>query len=97
MGMNDYKTWLSLSCEQRQEQILSWDVYAREGLGFVISAAGELVLKSEFPILDVGAGTYHGGQWVIHAYVSKAVYPECPQSFEREFAGFPIVWIELNG
>jgi hypothetical protein len=70
-----YEDWLSLGEEEREAVLMSWNAYEREGIGFPYIAAGRLALTSETPVLDVRVGTYHGGEYVLHAYVADDLVP----------------------
>jgi hypothetical protein len=76
----DYDGWLALSAEQKLQVSQSWNVYKREGVGFVLCAAGRLVLASACKVIDAKPGIFHGGEWVIHGYVDKKDFPLMPAS-----------------
>jgi len=93
--IHSYDDWLALSDQERLDTKLGWDAYQRESIGFPYVAAGRLAIASDRKILDVSVGTYHGGEYLIHATVSDDVFRECPPMLSEEFEGFRIVWMTL--
>jgi hypothetical protein len=91
-----YEDWLALSDSERKSVKETWNAYRREGVGFVYCAAGRLAISSSFPIYQVQAGTYHGGEWVIHAFVDDERIPELPNCWDATFAGFRIYWFPVS-
>ena len=68
----------------------------REGVGFAYAAAGRLAIASDTPLLDVRLGTYHGGVYVLHAYVEDAAVPNLPKMLEQTFEGFRVAWYPVS-
>ena len=91
-----YDEWLALSDEQQATVLLAWDAYGREGIGFPYTAAGRLAIASETPVLDLRVGTYHGGEYVLHAYVADAAIPILPRSLQQTFEGFRVIWLPAS-
>lgn len=87
-----YEDWLALSDEQREAVAASWNAYEREGIGFAYAAAGRLAIASDTPVLDVRIGTYHGGEYLLHAYVDDAAVTKLPKLLEQTFEGFRVAW-----
>ena len=94
--VKSYEDWLSLTEEGRQEEKMSWNAYEREQIGIPTIASGRLALASERKILDTAVGTYHGGEYLIHATVSEEDFEDCPPMLAEEFEGFRIVWMSLG-
>jgi hypothetical protein len=92
----NYDEWLALTDEQRDAVLLNWDAYEREGIGFPYVAAGRLAIASATPILDVRVGTYHGGEYVLHAFVADAAISNLPKSLEQSFEGFRVIWLPVS-
>ena len=91
-----YEDWLALDEEQREVVLMSWNAYEREGIGFPYIAAGRLALTSDTAILDVRVGTYHGGEYVLHAYVADAAVPNLPPMLQQSFEGFRVIWMPVS-
>ena len=87
-----YEQWLTLPDDERLKMTRSWNAYRREGIGIPLVAGGRFALASQTPILDVRIGTYHGGEYVIHAFVSEDDLPRMPPPLESEFEGFRIIY-----
>ena len=88
-----YEEWLALSDEQREATLFAWNAYEREGVGFPYTAAGRLAIASETPVLDVRVGTYHGGEYVLHAYVADSAVTNLPKMLQQTFEGFRVIWL----
>lgn len=95
--INCYKDWLALSAQERFDAKMSWNAYERESIGIPYTAAGRLAISSERKVLDVAVGTYHGGEYLIHATVSDEDFRNCPRMLSEEFEGFRIVWFPVSG
>jgi hypothetical protein len=91
-----YEEWLALNDQERESVLFSWNAYEREGIGFPYTAAGRLAIASETPVLDVRVGTYHGGEYLLQAYVADAAVPNLPTTFEQTFEGFRVVWLPVS-
>ncbi|TWB87043.1 hypothetical protein FB106_1272 [Synechococcus sp. Ace-Pa] len=89
--------WISATDDERSEQSSEWDAYSREGLGYALVACGQLAIESRGMVVDALPGIYHGGSWVINAYVRHADLSSCPPSLKVYVLGFPVCWIGLNG
>ena len=89
---DNYEAWLALSDSERDALVGGWNAYEREGIGFAYTAAGRLAIVSATPILDLRIGTYHGGEYLIHAYVDDAAVPDLPSPLEQAFEGFRVWW-----
>lgn len=89
-----YEEWMLLDKASKEKVSQNWNVYEGEGLGFALCAAGRLILSSSFKVIDVRPGVYHGGEWVLHAYVGNNDFPEMPMMLEQEFDGFRIIWMQ---
>ena len=93
----NYEAWLSLSPEDQEKVHLGvWKTYEREGFGFPFTAAGRLAICSEVKVLDCCIGTYHGGEYVLHMYVSDEDYPSMPKSLKQVFEGFRVIWFPMS-
>ena len=91
-----YDEWLSLTTEERETVLMSWNSYEREGIGFPYIAAGRLALTSNTPVLDIRVGTYHGGEYVLHAYVADAAASKMPPMLHQSFEGFRVIWLPVS-
>jgi hypothetical protein len=91
-----YDEWLALTDQQRDEVLMAWNAYDREAVGFPYVAAGHLAIESTTPVLDVRVGTYHGGEYVLHAYVADAAVANLPKSLEQTFEGFRVFWLPVS-
>jgi hypothetical protein len=91
-----YEDWLALSETERQAVHQGWNVYDREGYGFAVCAAGRLVIQSPTKIYHVEVGTYHGGEYVLHACVADEDFPKLPRQFEQTFEGFKVFWMPVS-
>ena len=94
--IHGYEDWLALTDQQRLDAKMSWDAYERESIGVPYAAAGRLAIASKRKILDVSVGTYHGGEYLIHATVSDDHFKDCPPMLTEEFEGFRIVWMPMS-
>ena len=90
------KNGLELSDEQREAVATSWNAYEREGIGFAYAAAGRLAIASDTPVLDVRIGTYHCGEYLVHAYVDDAAVPKLLKMLEPTFEGFRVAWYPVS-
>ncbi|HEY7087293.1 MAG TPA: hypothetical protein VH518_04340 [Tepidisphaeraceae bacterium] len=88
-----YEDWLALSDAQKQAIKFQWNAYAREGIGFPLTAAGRLAISSSVPVLDGQVGTYHGGEYVLNMFVAESVVGSLPGMLEQTFEGFRVVWL----
>ena len=93
---DSYEEWLSLSDDDRAEAKAGWDAYEREQIGIPYTAAGRFAIASPRAILDVSVGTYHGGEYLIHATVSDEEFSDCPPMLSEEFEGFRVAWLSLT-
>jgi hypothetical protein len=91
-----YEHWISLSDEQRDAVRASWNAYEREGIGFAYAAAGRLAIASSTPVLDIRVGIYHGGEYVLHAYVADCAVADLPKLPEQTFEGFRVAWLPVS-
>jgi hypothetical protein len=91
-----YEDWLALTDQERFDVKLGWNAYERESIGIPYTAAGRLAIVSERKILDLNIGTYHGGEYLIHATVSDTDFKDCPPMLTEEFEGFRIVWMPIS-
>jgi hypothetical protein len=93
--IDSYEDWLAMTDKERLDTKMSWDAYERESIGVAYTAAGRLAITSERKILDLAIGTYHGGEYLIHATVSQEDFKDCPPMLTEEFEGFRIVWLSV--
>jgi hypothetical protein len=85
----EYENWLSMSDEERNQIIRSWNPY--EGDGHEILEKAFERFKESFGkpkgVLHLHCGLYHGGMFIIGVTVSKGSRVQVPKSFE----GFPVI------
>jgi len=93
---SSYEDWLALTDIEKREVHRSWNVYNREGYGFPVCATGRLIISSLTKIFEVEVGTWHGGEYVLNAYVTDEDYPKMPQPLEQTFEGFRVFWMPLS-
>jgi hypothetical protein len=93
---SSYEEWLRLSDEQKREVHRGWNVYDREGFGFPICAVGRLAIQSPVKVYEVKVGTWHGGEYILHAYVADEDHPKMPQPLEQTFEGFRVFWMPVS-
>ena len=91
-----YEEWLALSEEHKQSAKAGWNAYERQCVGFPYTAAGRLAIQSPIPVLDVRVGTYHNGEYVLHAYVADSAVDSLPKMLEQTFEGFRVVWLAVS-
>ena len=91
-----FEEWLALADEQRDAVHKSWNVYDREGIGFAYTAGGRLAIASDTYVFDIQVGTYHGGVYVLHAYVADAAMQNLPKMLEQRFEGFHVIWLPVS-
>jgi hypothetical protein len=84
-----YEDWLSMSDEERNQIIRSWNPYEGEGREIVEKAFERFKESFGKPkgVLDLHCGLYHGGMLIIGVTVSKGSRVRVPKSFE----GFPVI------
>ena len=92
----NYEDWLALSEREKESAKAGWNAYEREGIGFPHTAAGRLAISSRTPVLDVRVGTYHGGEYVLHAYVADSALESLPKMLEQTFEGFRVIWLPVS-
>jgi hypothetical protein len=85
-----------LECSDEEREIIksSWSAYDGDGIGFVLHSAGRLALESEYKIHRVTPGIYHGGAWVLNAYVSEGETKKLPEPWTVSVDGFYVIWIQ---
>jgi hypothetical protein len=91
-----YEEWLSFDDQQREAVLTTWNAYEREGIGFAYTAAGRLAIASEIPVVDLRVGTYHGGEYILHAYVDDAAVSNLPKMLAQKFEGFRVAWYPVS-
>jgi hypothetical protein len=94
---NSYVEWLALSDDERRHVHFElWNVYERDGIGFAFAAAGRLAISSPTKILDVRIETYHGGEYLIGAFVNDVAIDTLPPPLEQSFEGFRVAYRPLS-
>ncbi|MDP4623573.1 MAG: hypothetical protein NWT08_00405 [Akkermansiaceae bacterium] len=91
--ISSYEEWLELSEVEQEDLKLSWNTYERENIGIPYTAAGRLAISSKHQVLDVTVGTYHCGEYLIHATVPSSEHPSCPSPLSQRFEGFRVMWL----
>ncbi|MCD0459085.1 hypothetical protein [Roseiconus lacunae] len=94
LPLNSYDAWLALS-EPEQEHIKNniWNAYNRDRIDIPFTALARLISNSERTIIDGAIGTYHGGEYLLHVYVSEDSLACCPKPLEQRFEGFRVYWM----
>lgn len=86
---NNYKKWIVMSDAQREETMRKWNPY--EGDGSEIVKLVEKKFKEEHGkdsrILNISAGLYHGGMYIIGVTIKKSVEVNIP----LKFLGFTVM------
>jgi len=91
---NTYDEWLALSDEDRHKvHFKIWDVYKRDGIAIAFTAATRLALSTNYKVIDIQIGTYHGGEYLLHMVVSKDDFSKCPPMLQDIFEGFRVAWL----
>ena len=85
-----------MSDDERVEAKVAWNVYEREGYGFAVCAAGRLAIQSPVKTFEVEVGIWHGGENILHAYVSDEDYPKMPEPLQQYFEGFRVFWMPVS-
>lgn len=87
--IKDYKIWSNLSEEEKQAEILNWNVYLGEGKDILHASIKELYgkYKSNNGIIKITNGIYHGGIWVICITIKRGRKIKIPS----EYNGFLIM------
>ena len=66
-----YDEWASLSGDEQFKIMRKWNAYQGEGAG-IVEEAGRRWAKVNPAVMKTSVAIFHGGEWVIHAYVSEA-------------------------
>ena len=89
-----YDEWLALSDDERDHvHHKQWDVYKRDGYLIAMMAAVRMASSCDIKVFDVGVGTYHGGEHVLHLTVHDESLPTLPAPLAQRFEGFRVVWM----
>lgn len=95
-NLSSYEDWLALTDSEKHAAHRGWNVYDREGYGFPVCATGRLIISSQTKIFEVEVGIWHGGEYVLSAYVADEDYPKMPPPLEQTFEGFRVFWRPLS-
>lgn len=92
-----YDQWLALSEDERHTvHFEQWDVYSRDGYVIAMTAAVRLAGSCGVKVLHLEVGTYHGGEYLLHLYVSGEDCCRLPAMFEQRFEGFRVIWLPVS-
>jgi hypothetical protein len=73
-----YDEWLSLTEDERERKLSGWNPHEGEGEDIVIEAGRRLMLTNP-AIVETCPGVWHGGEWIIQAYVSQPDWERLPR------------------
>jgi hypothetical protein len=92
-----YDQWLALSEDERHTvHFEQWDVYSRDGYVIAMTAAVRLAASCGMKVFHVDIGTYHGGEYLLHLYVSDEDCSRMPPMLEQRFEGFRVIWFPVS-
>jgi hypothetical protein len=92
-----YEDWLKMSPEEQEHlHFKVWDVYQRDGYPIAVMAAARFAMQSGMKILHTDIGTWHGGEYILHMYVTDEELPKLPKPLEQVFEGFRIYWMSFG-
>ena len=92
-----YDQWLALSEDERHTvHFQQWDVYSRDGYVIAMTAAVRLAESCGLKVSHMEIGTYHGGEYLLHLYVSDDDFSRMPPMLEQRFEGFRVVWFPVS-
>ncbi len=91
--LRHYDDWLTLPEDAREHFHRAWDVYSHEMFWVPMCAASRLAAQTHVPVIDLYAGIWHGGEYVLHLTVPKASLPSLPRPLEQTFEGFRVIWV----
>lgn len=92
-----YDQWLALSEDERHTvHFQQWDVYSRDGYVIAMTAAVRLAESCDLKVSHMEIGTYHGGEYLLHLYVSDDDCSRMPPMLEQRFEGFRVIWLPVS-
>jgi len=92
-----YDQWLALSDDERHRvHFEQWDVYSRDGYVIAMTAAVRLAASCGLKVSHLEIGTYHGGEYLLHLYVSDDDCSRMPPMLEQRFEGFRVIWFPVS-
>jgi hypothetical protein len=90
--MITYKEWTALSEEQQLEEMRGWHSYQGEGAS-IVEAAGLHLMEKNPDVIATSFALFHGGEGIIHAYVTRKEL-ETTDPFNTEiFSGFRVYYL----
>jgi len=90
--MISYEQWTALSDEQQLEEMRRWNSYQGEGAS-VVEAAGLHLMEKNPDVVATSYALFHGGEWIVHAYVTRKEL-ETTDPFNKEiFSGFRVFYL----
>jgi len=90
--MITYEKWTTLSEEQQIDEMRRWSSYQGEGAS-IVEAAGLDLMSQNSDVVATSYALFHGGEWIIHAYVTRQEL-ETTDPFNTEiFNGFRVFYI----
>ncbi|MEL6108247.1 MAG: hypothetical protein AAFU85_19650 [Planctomycetota bacterium] len=91
--LRSYDDWLQLPEDARARLCQQWDVYSHEMFWVPMCAASRLAAQTHVPVVDLYAGIWHGGQYVLNLTVPNRFLHELPRPLEQSFDGFRVIWV----
>ncbi|OYP34326.1 hypothetical protein [Rhodopirellula sp. MGV] len=91
--LRTYNDWLTLPEDSREHFHRQWNVYAHEMFWVPMCAASRLAAQTSVPVVDLYAGVWHGGEYVLHLTVSRESLSSLPRPLEQTFEGFRVIWL----
>jgi hypothetical protein len=92
-----YDQWLSLSEDERDAvHFQQWNVSQRDGYLVALTAALRLGQSCGLKVFRIEIGTYHGGEYLLHLFVSDEDCRQLPPMLEQRFEGFRIAWFPIS-
>lgn len=90
--MITYEEWTALMDEQQIEESRRWNAYQGEGAS-IVEAAGLNLMSMNPDVVATSYALFHGGEWIIHAYVARKEL-ETTDPFKTEtFNGFRVFYL----
>jgi hypothetical protein len=87
--------WLALSSNEQETIHLSqWNVYQGEGAELGTALRDKFVQEHAGEVTAAELYVYHGGVWIITAYVPKALLPQFEEKQMEMYHGFLVNYVD---